>query len=62
MSNSPLGLAQSHAHPDPNLVPAAAENLDLNSSKEPKLFFIASLRDPVGSPPEFGLIISQNKQ
>ena len=33
MSKSPLGLAQSHAHPDPNLVPAAAENLDLNSSK-----------------------------
>ena len=29
------------AHPEPNLVPAAEENLDLNSSKEPKSFSIA---------------------
>ena len=39
MSNSPLGLAQSHAHPDPNRVAAALENKFLKFSNESNEWF-----------------------
>ena len=37
-----------HAQPEPNLVNAAALNLDLNSSNEPKASLIASISAPLG--------------
>ena len=36
-------------------------NVSLNLSKPPNCEFIASIRSPVGMPPAFGAIISQNK-
>ena len=41
-SSPPFKSTQSHAQPEPNLVPAAEEKLDLNSSKEPKSLSIAA--------------------
>ena len=51
-----------NANPDPNRFAAALEKAVLNSSKEPKAALMASASSPVGRPPPFGDITSQNKQ
>jgi hypothetical protein len=50
-----------YAQPEPNCPVAAALNWSLNWSKLPKVLLMASLRSPLGVPPPFGPITSQNK-
>src|SRR5690606_29162306 len=59
-SNFP-SFTHNQAHPEPNRVAAACENFSLNPSNEPKASLIAVASSPVGSPPPFGLIVSQKR-
>jgi len=61
-SNPPDLLTISQAQPDPNRVLAAAENLSLNASNEPKVLLIASARAPVGAPPPLGDMMVQKRE
>src|SRR3954468_16263759 len=59
MDSLPPSLT-SHTHPDPNRPAAAAANCSLNFAKSPNPVLIPSASLPLGSPPDFGAISSQN--
>jgi hypothetical protein len=52
----------SHDQPEPNWLTPVSLNLALKSSNEPNADEIASASGPSGSPPPFGLMLSQNSE
>ena len=54
ISKSPDSFLTSQAQPEPKVLTATSENLDLKSAKEPKTLLICSNNLPFGSPPPLG--------
>ena len=52
----------SHVQPEPNRFTPASFTCDFSSSRLPNVDSIAAPSDPDGSPPPFGLMISQNRE